>query len=234
MIATHDPEGLLILLTPEATRVPNTPRFKGFYSAWGWPDLAKQGPYAQTWFTVIGEQEDGIYAVLTEVSGDLGDVAKVAINQKDIFLLKSMFVDKTDEESLRFLRNPDNCDGLTYYAWDDWDKDMDKPTYRRLGSHWPHFRDYETYAALVPVRDTIRLNIRSGYDRLVAMVADGRLVITPSCRESQDLIRARPPLRDIIEHPLTKALVWCVSMMELNKSGPAIEKGAAEPWYQNL
>jgi len=241
MKAILDRERLFIIMIPDPfdptkeVRLPNAPRFRNFWGMLGWPDLAKQGPYAQTWFALVGEQEDGQYAVMVEYGGDLGDVAKFAIDQKDIFLLNTIYVDDEDKASLEFLRDPDHCDGLTFYAQEDFNEETGLPEYRHSGSHWQYFRDdypYQVTVSLVPVQATIRLNLQSGYQRLVAMFKKDQLSIDPLCQTTRAIIQSNSPLRDIIEHPLTKALVGGICMIELHKPGPEIK--TEPPWYGNL
>lgn len=241
MRALRDNENFLTLMlqdseTGKKTRLPNAPRYREFWGALGWPDMEKQAQYAMTWFAAIGEQETGEYEIVGEHAGDLAAVAKAAIAWKDMLLIRRIFLDGEDKESVRFLRDPDHCDGLTFYQIEGYEAEPETPIYRHEGLFWPTFRDdypYEIYAALVPVRDDIRVNVRAGLDRVIALGNAGKLKVSPGCTETQAILRAKPPLKQIVDHPLTKALVYGIGMLELGKASGTTQE-TARSWYGNL
>ena len=109
------PDGELLVLKRDGEPVPNTARYRRFEGAIAWldPDLADHG--AHNWLVIVGEQEDGAYCVEEEHFGSLDQIATAAVDAKDRFLMKRIYVDDTNIGAVRALRDVRQVDGLTGY-----------------------------------------------------------------------------------------------------------------------
>jgi hypothetical protein len=204
MIATHHEKDNLFDLD-----VQYAPRFKRFEGAIGWLDPQGHDHYATHWFVVIGEAEDGKLVVTTEAFGDLARLTTQLVDWKDRLLIKRIYIDDSEEETIKQLRKIDGLCSYQHHGTDIFDRKL----WARHESTWTHFRDRETTAALLPVPEEIKTDLMGGRDLLLGLQHAERLSARRVCPRTSWLFCQEPPLDQILRHPLMKALIYVVSMM---------------------
>jgi hypothetical protein len=214
---------------------PNAPSFIQFVAGIGYLDPKGKDHYGKHWFVVVGESEGHEYHIQTaESSNDLEGLAKSLTEWKDDLCIQRIYLDATDVESLRFLRGygPSGWDGLATYK-SDGKNIVGKEKWIHKPDFWPHFRSRETIAHIVPVPDSIRVNLNAGYDLLLALEkadrvkyrAEALMVATVRREEKRD---------DVINHPLLQTLTWTISMLERTRPDVGGEIKQPKPRYGNM
>lgn len=216
------------------------PRFRRIEGAFGWLD--PQPRYymhgGTNWFACIGEMENGVYFLLEEHSGRLADLGKVAVDAKDRYFIRRIHVERGDGKNVESLEDPKLYDGLCTYG------NNGEATYGsgilqywHSYDYWPNYRDRFTKATLIPVPEelTNTFGIAQCYEIMQRLGREGRWQIRQGCTVAIQLFEKKPPLEDVFQHPLLKAIVWTLAMMEESawKSGGDQEK-QPKPWYGNL
>lgn len=212
---------------------PQAPHFQGFSAGLGYLDPKGKDHYARHWFVVVGETEGHEYHFQVAESGDLLTIAKSLTNWKDDLCIQKVFLDGTDLESMRFLRGygPSGWDGLTQYKSEGEDK-YGREKYLHQASHWPNFRDRDTTAQLIPVPDSIRVNLMANYDLLLTLEKQDRVKYRPEALMIST-VRREDSKDDVINHPLIRAATWTIAMLERIRPTEGTFK-QPEPVYGNL
>lgn len=216
--------------TGQEIRLPGSPLFRCFEGAFGWPSLLKQEHYSKHWLLIVGRREDGVLAYFMEVSGDLNKVGMAAIDWKDRLLISRFHATAENLHSLAMLRNPEYFDGLCEYGSDGEEDGI--PLWWHEQSHWKYFRDRDTYAPIVTVDSETQANIVPGQQLIRRLAEDGLAKIRPECLVFGSVIKQRPPLEDLVTHPLIRAAVWVTTAMERDIR-TVEDDDEDEPWYSN-
>ncbi len=198
-------------------------RFRKIVAGIGWPDTEPGH------LCVVADRPDGRYHALWEHSGGLTELGDAAIESKDRFLAERIYVDSGDEVATSYLRT---LDGLCFYA--DRDREVaakaDDPKAAR--PWWPHFRDWATTSAVVPVPNRIVTNYRSALEKTRGVIISGKLLIHESqCRKL--VYTLRQPLDQLLKSPVIKALVWAVATLEEAAGNGIHADTQCAPWYVN-
>lgn len=231
MRANYDKRTQLYTLEDEA----EAPSFVGFSAGIGYLDPKGKDHYGRHWFVVVGESEGHEYFIMTaEFSADLQGLAKALTDWKDDLHIQRIYLDDTDLQSLRYLRGfgPADWDGLTVYRSDGKDK-MGKEKWIHKADFWPKFRDRETIAHIVPVPESIRVNLSAGYDLLLTLEKADRVRYRPESLAIAT-VRREEKRDDVIRHPLLQATIWTISMLERTRPGSSRFVQSPPPRYGNL
>ncbi len=213
---------------------PNAPQFHRFVAGLGYLDPKGKDHFAKHWFCAVGETEGHEYVFMTAEPGDLETIARNLTNWKDDLCVEKVYLDGTDLESRRYLYHhggPTSWDGLTGYR-SDGETPSGKEKRHHKSDFWPNFRNWETVAHLVPVPDSVRVNLMAGYDLILALEKLNRIEY-----RSQALmiatIRREEKKDDVINHPLMRAAIWTIMMLERTRPSES-EFKQPEPIYGNL
>jgi hypothetical protein len=186
----------------------------------GWPDL---DPGC---ICVVGERTDERYHALWEKQGGLWEIGDAALEAKDRLLVDRIFVDARDDLSTSYLRT---LEGLTFYDEGDSNSTGFPPG---SSSEFPFYRDRDTIAAVVPVRERVAANYRSALERTREIIMRGRLLVHESnCPRL--VYTLRQPVEELLGSPVMKALVWVVTALEDSRGDTSLEDPPREPWYGN-
>ena len=223
-----DEDGAMNLLP-----VVNAPKYRRFGAFIEWLEPTLPGDWAENWFGILGEREDGIYTAIEEFDGDLQSVGEAAISAKDRFYLSSIYVDDDEKTNVRTLRDIRRFDGLCGYDYEERGP-LKVEAYVRDPSFWPTYRDRHTITALLPWPPDVKPTGISNYEQLRYLAAQKRFRYRDETPRVSWLLRQEPPLDRILLHPLLKGLCRLLTMMERTKEDPNSRKHA-EPnyWYGN-
>lgn len=185
---------------------PNAPKFKEFVMGVGWLDPQGQDHFAANWALVLGVQEDGRYAAITESTG-IEDFAKKLVALKDTYLVQRIFAEQTEqtEDQIRELRwKP----GLCFYKGY-----RDKAgKWKHTGNDTPTFRDYQTVASVTGV-EGVEATAAAVMERLRGLVKSTDLIVRNDCPRFQWILRQRAPFNRVFRHPLFKAVTAAFRFM---------------------
>jgi hypothetical protein len=219
---------------------PNAPAFKSIRGCIGWMDVSRQASWAQNWMTVVGLCEDDKLLILAERGGDLGLIGQAAIDLKDDLLIDKILVDsEADQRSTLDLRR---LDGLTKYDEKAHSMIPEKKIWKHKpddklidGSlRWPKFRDRKTTCRIIPVMDQDRLGLHGGIQTVRELARVKRLEVAQGLPRTDWVFSQRPPLDDVLDHPLCKAIIWCVLDLERTKPRDTKEEKPQPAVYGNL
>lgn len=189
--------------------------------------------FARHWLVVIGLQKDDRYRVVYEASGTLPEIAAAAVDAKDRFLVKRVWVNLNQIACVSYLQDHD---GLTNYATKGKDS-HGEPIYTNPPEYWAHFRgrDRKKYCAdLQAVPDVFITDLQAGIDLVVGLmeVRPKRFLIRKSCGKSHWITGAQLP--EMLTHPLMRAIAWPIMAMEQERQVLGRVFEPTKPRYGNL
>lgn len=205
---------------------PEAPRFNQICGGIGWLDEKGRDKAAFHWFVVLGETEDKRLLFLEEDIGPMSKIKAKAVDAKDRLMIRRIYLDDRPELLVRDLRDHD---GLTRYLHSGRDA-LKRIQYLNKPEHWPHYRDRETVATLIPVPEDQLLDIQAGIERLDGDIRAKRTTIHHSCRHLQAAWRLPP--KDALTHPGILAAVWAHNAMRRRQEVKKDVK--AVPLYGNI
>lgn len=201
--------------------------YKEFAGGIGWLFPKGEEHYSLHWLVVTGLGVDGLYHVVHEFGANMHQLCQEATDVKDRLFVSRFYADQSQPQLMSTVREHD---GLTRYITHGTDL-RGRTKWLHQPERWQHFRDRDTVATLMPVSDRIRVDLQAGIDKVVGLISDRKLEISWECP------RVIWVLRQSIEewhiHPIMRALVWSVIMMEPSDT-PKIDYEPPKPLYGNL
>ena len=187
---------------------PNAPKMKGFCSGAAWRNTAEQDHYALNWLVAVGESELGQYIVSEEYSGSIHDIGKQLINSKDRLNIGYLFVEDSSDDNVAALCS---MEGLTFYGRHTTIHGEDR--WVSPDNRFAYFRSRDTIVNIGSVSPEISGDLASGFEFLHHLRKTKRLAWRTDCAMTDWVFRQKAPFDNVLKHPLTKAVIYCIMSM---------------------
>jgi hypothetical protein len=207
---------------------PSWPRFKELVAGVGWADPDGADTAAENWAVLLGLVEDGSVHIIEERYADIPRLCSMLTDLKDQYLIQRIFTDREKPQLLSLLWQHD---GLTAYN-SKGKNAMGREQYWHKHNYWPHFRDRDTKARLIPLVEDMTADVQAYVEILRQRLARKELTIRPACPQSIKLLRLL--MGELIDHPIMRAIGYPLLVLDRESRRGTSDLPKPPPIYGNL
>lgn len=187
---------------------PEWPRFKELVAGVGWADPTGADTAAENWAILVGHREDNTVEIVEERHADIPRLCDQLTDLKDQYLIQRIFVDRQKPQLISMLWQHD---GLTAYN-SQGKNEFGREQYWHGPDHWPHFRDRNTLARLVPLLEELTADVQAYVEILRQRLSRKELTIRAACPQSIKLLRLL--MGELVEHPIMRAIGYPLLVLD--------------------